>query len=109
MVKQTDAPATDERYDETPVTISFTVPVWVVRQRQMTTEEFADWLRISAALFQYSRGELGLTQAARVADLDIGEMMGALKNARIPNATFDDQDRATLDWLEQQRLGGAGE
>lgn len=105
MVKQTDAAATNADFDETPVTISFTVPAWVVERRGMTADQFADWVRLSAACYLYSRADLSMSTAARLAGLNYAAMMDALKEARIPSAGYEEGDlERELAYLSGLRL-----
>lgn len=107
IVKQSDKPAIDADFDQTPTTITFAVPAWVVDRREMTPEEFTKWVRLSAAMFRFDRGEISLGTAAALAGMNQFQMMGELKQSGIPTAQYQPGDvERELVMLEGMRMPG---
>ena len=92
---KTPSPPEGEAPDDEQVTISFSVPAWVVADRQMSVEVFACWVRLAAAMFRYARREVSLGTAAALAGLSQAAFMRALDEAQLDTFVidWDDLDR----------------
>jgi predicted HTH domain antitoxin len=89
-------------------TISFDAPDEALRAVSSTPEDFAGAIRLAAAMFWYSRGDLTMGTAAALAGLSQAEFMHALKQAGQDTtaADLDDLDRE-LAYLAKRRTRDA--
>ena len=95
-MEEGSSPASPETCsDNSEVPVSFSVPLWVVEGRGMTPDDFARWVRVSAALYRYGRSEISLGTAAALAGMSQAAFMRVLKEAQ--------QDTFVIDWDDLDR------
>ena len=91
--------------------VSFETPSWVIERRHMTSAEFADWVRVAAAIFRYTREEISFGTAAALAGMNQDRFMLALKELGQDTFTvdLDDLDRELAYLAERRRPDSAGD
>jgi hypothetical protein len=70
-------------------TVSFEIPDEVLCTIDKTPEQFAQAVRLAAAMFWFQRDELSTGRAAKVAGLHRADFLQALADAKIENAAVD--------------------
>ena len=75
-------------------TITFDVPDGALSALRLSPTEFAKEIRIAAALFRYSHGEISQSIAAEIAGTSRAEFIDQLSRRRIPvvQSTADELD-----------------
>ena len=72
--------------------VRFAIPVDVFARRFESVEEFADEMRLAAAVFWYHRAEISMERAAQIAGLNVRDFLLTLANRGIETVVVDLED-----------------
>ena len=81
-------------------TVSFEIPDEQLHKFKKTPEQFAQAVRLAAAMFWYDREEISIGRAAEVAGIPYADFMDALSVAKIETFKID------IDELRQELARG---